>query len=507
MRTDCAHGQALCSVTWKLILAEKKRLLCVVYEPGNFQVWLKLAHQGLESGEFDVILWSPYSLPDSDRYQTEARAAGTVYVEETSPAGGVADIYSRLSGWFSAKPARLPRDLLLHMSGASTTPTSSETTLKAWVLFSELAPPERYAVLCAVDRVRRRINICEDWLVKLGIDAVVFAEDNVERDSYGWIEAARRRDIRTVVSSYGAISAQEAVTAYKHSPDHALRPELVALVRSYLPHWLAEGEHFAITRLPFAEMLAREITGVAPFNPWLVNSGHSHSIALESVAMEKVYREFGFPSENLKVIGHPLQDVIAGAARDRVEKRKTLAAQYGLSSPDLPLAVVAMPPDQSSSRPCSYSTYAELVAAFARLPYEMAGLNVIVSPHPNISEEGRALIRATEAILIETSVSDLLPLADVYIACVSSTIKWALGCGVPTINYDCYGYGYSDYLGTPQVINVSNDAAFRDALRVIADPEQRNRLTDLARQGTADWGVFDGKALDRLIRLLLDNDI
>ncbi len=487
-------------------MVRQKRLLCIVYEPGNFQPWLNLARRGVECGDFDVILWSPYSLPESVRYQAEALAAGTVYVEETTPAGGLADIFTRLSGWLSAKPVRLPDDLQSMLLGPAAVSASVNIAPQAEALAAELPQQERYAVLCAVDRVRRRIHACEDWLVRLGIDAVILAEDNVERDSYGWIEGARRRRIRTVVSSYGAISAQEAVNAYKYSPDHALSPCRAALIRRCLPNWLAEGEDFAITRLPFHEMLARELTGVAPFNPWLVNSGHADVIALESTAMEWSYRQLGFPSCQLKAIGHPLQDVLAKVASEREVTRAALDAQYHLQ-PELPLAVVAMPPDQLATRQGEYQQYNDLVRAFACLPAELAGVNVLVSPHPNISAEGRALIRASGAALIESSVSDVLPVADLYVASVSSTIKWALGCGIPVINYDCYRYGYSDYVGLPQVISVTDEAAFRVALQRFGDPEQRMQLADWARQSAGYWGGFDGRATERLIELLFEGEI
>ena len=92
---------------------------------------MKLARHGHESGEFDVILWSPYSLPESARYQAEAIAAGTVYVEETTSTGGLADIFTRLSGWLSAKPVRLPNDLESKLSGTATPFVKSATVLQA----------------------------------------------------------------------------------------------------------------------------------------------------------------------------------------------------------------------------------------------------------------------------------------------------------------------------------------------------------------------------------------
>ncbi len=486
-------------------MTEKKRLLCIIYEPGNFQVFLKLAQRGFNSQEFDAILWSPYSLPESFRYQAEALAAGTVYIEETTPDGGLADIHTKLSGWLSSKPTRLPTDLESQLSGTSKQLIKSKTGLQAKALYFELSRYERLSVLCAIDSVHRRIRFCEDWLVRLGIDAVVMAEDNIERDSYGWIESAKRRGIRTAITSYGAISANEAVTAYKYSSNHALNAVQASLVRFHLPHWLAEGDDFVITRLPFTEMLAREITGVAPFNPWLVNSGHSNVIAVESLAMENIYLQFGFPKNQLKTIGHPLQDTLSGVALDRDCRRAMLCKQY-FHSPQLPLILVAMPPDQFKTRPCEYESYVDLINAFACLPRTLDGVNVIVSPHPNVSEESRQLIRATGVVMVETTVADLLPLADLYIASVSSTIKWALGCGVPVIDFDCYGYGYSDYLQVPQVISTSDETGYRHALLRFADPIERSKLVLLARSNSFFWGGFDGKATERLEKLLFEVD-
>ena len=356
---------------------------------------------------------------------------------------------------------------------------------------------------CEVDRIRRRIGICEDWLVRLGIDAVVLAEDNVERDSYGWIAGAKRRGIKTVVSSYGAISDKEAVNAYRSSASHAVSAAQATLIRQHFPQWLAEGDGFAIARLPFAEAIARELTDTAPFNPWLVNTGHADVIAVESAAMEQAYLKFGFQDAKLKPIGHPLQDTLAVVARERLERRTALFAQHNLSA-NRPLAVVAMPPDQLASRSGVYRQYADVISAFARLPGEVAKVNVVVSPHPNISAEGRALIRATGAVLVETTVADLLPLADLYISSVSSTIKWALGCGIPVIDFDCYGYGYSDYLDLPQVMSASDETAFRSALLRFGNHEERAQLATLAKCGAVHWGAFDGMAIDRLVELLLE---
>lgn len=486
-------------------MSNMRRLLCIVYEPGNFNVWIKLAARAQKTGDFDLILWSPYCLPESARYQAEAIVAGSVFVEEATSTGSLADIFSRLSGWLSSKPIRLPLDLQGKVSGHELPQAPGNLRIVANSLVSELPDYDRYSIWCEVDRIQRRINICEDWLVRLGIDAVVLAEDNVDRDSYGWIAGAKRRGIRTVISSYGAISDQEAVTAYRSSTSHAVSVAQARLIRQYIPQWLAEGEGFAISRLPFAETIARELTGTAPFNPWLVNTGHADVIALESSAMKQAYLKFGVSDAKLKLIGHPFQDTLAFVARERIERRATLFAQHNLPV-DRALAVVAMPPNQFSSRSCVYRHYADVISAFTRLPRVIAGVNVVVSPHPNISADERKLIRANGVALVETTVAELLPLADLYISSVSSTIKWALGCGIPVIDFDCYGYGYPDYLNLPQVVSVSNETEFRRALMRYGNLEERAQLVALAGSGAEHWGKFDGRAIERLVTLCFGDE-
>ncbi len=479
--------------------SRRRRLLCVVYEPGNFQAWMKLVEWGRDCGEFDCILWSPYCLPESDRYQAEASARGSVYVEETSVSGGLADVASRLSGWLSADSPRLPLDLLARMNGVEAR-LEPDIPAHALALTSALPEAERLRVWAEVDAIRRRINFCDDWLARLNVDAVILPEDNVERDSYAWVESARRRRIRSVVLSYGALSAQEAVNAYKFSPTHAVNPLQSEWVRQHLPRWLSEGEGYAITRLPYYQLLARELTMTAPFNPWLVNAGHADAIALESAAIKATYIEFGFLPNQLRVIGHPFQDILADLLRGRDRHREALFARCGLDR-DRPLVVVAMPPDQFPCRQGVYPSYADLVSAFACLPAQLAHCNVVISPHPNLSERASALIRGTGVTMIAAPVVELLPLADIYVACVSSTIKWALACGIPVINYDCYGYQYSEYRDLPQVLCVDDEDGFREALKLVGNHELREPLIQSARKQATHWGALDGGAFRRLIDL------
>jgi hypothetical protein len=480
------------------VTTSKSRLLGIVYEAGNFQPLLLVAQAGARSGAFDMILWSPYALPDGDRYREEAAAAGSCYVEETTKQGSLADIHGPLSGWLSAKPARLP----------------VRKAPKRLKLFSTMSPVEQVmaalnqnlqqAALRSADLCERRTRFCEDWLVRLGIDAILFAEDNIERDSFAWIAAARRRNIRTVVTSYGALSASEAETAYARSPAHQVDGVALKLVRKHLPRWLRQGDGYAITRLPFIELLGRESFGLAPFDPWLVNSNGADVIALESRAMADIYGRCGFPREQLKPIGHPLHDRLARVHSQRTELRQQLAHKHG-HDPAGQLIVVALPPNQLGHRPSPFATYRDLMETFAVMPSRLTGAAVIVSPHPNMANAEKQQLVAIGGKLEDKSAAELLPLADLYLACVSSTIKWALGLGIPVIDFDCHGYKYTDYRALEQVRSVDTVEGLASALESWLNETERSQLEMAARCGAAEWGEIDGNALDRLVGLCLGN--
>ncbi|WP_422371743.1 hypothetical protein [Hoeflea sp.] len=481
-------------------MSSKPRLLGIVYEPGNFQPLLLVAREGVRSGRFDMILWSPYAHLEGDRFRDEALANGCLYVEETTKLGSLADIHGPLSSWLSGKPARLPVGSPASRRGFFTAAPPVEKVMAA------LDTSRQETARRAADLCERRTRFCEDWLVRLGVDTILFAEDNVERDSFAWIAAARRRGIRTVVASYGALSANEAEAAYAKSPAHKVDGHELDLVRRHLPHWLRQGNGYAITRLPFMEMLGREIFGLAPFDPWLVNSNGADVIALESRAMERIYRSFGFPSGQLHAVGHPLQDRLAEVRSRRMELRRALAERHG-HDPSAPLIVVAMPPDQLGNRPSPFDSYADLMAAFAILPAQLTGAAVVVSPHPNITGEQKQQIVALGGKLEDMSAAELLPLADLYLTCVSSTIKWALGLGIPVIDFDCYGYNYTEYLDLPQVRPVKTVEGLSTALEGWSDAGQRERLEAAARDGAAEWGDIDGNALERVIGLCLGDTL
>ncbi len=97
----------------------------------------------------------------------------------------------------------------------------------------------------------------------------------------------------------------------------------------------------------------------------------------------------------------------------------------------------------------------------------------------------------------------LVPLCDLYVAAVSSTIRWAIACGKPVINYDVYQYDYKDYEGVEAVSLVNTREEFRDLLQELTT--NRDRLAAMAatqQRESTRWGCLDGMSGQRILALL-----
>lgn len=125
-----------------------------------------------------------------------------------------------------------------------------------------------------------------------------------------------------------------------------------------------------------------------------------------------------------------------------------------------------------------------------------------MSPHPSIPAHELQPILARGIPILPGSAADHVGSADLFVASVSTTIKWALACGVPVVNYDVYGYGYDDYRGVPGVEETATFAAFREAVARLCDPPHLETARQLAGQHAEEWGRLDGRSTHRLVALI-----
>lgn len=333
---------------------------------------------------------------------------------------------------------------------------------------------------------------------------IVMMEDNAEGLTGAMTFAARRAGVPFVILPDYIPNPVEPATYYRDSKAHQVRTLLDWLVATAYPQWTYTHNGGLMIRLPAPTILAYHLLRCDHPAPWILNSGYANAIALDSNAMWNHYLSLGFHQDKLRIIGTAQDDRLHTRFRDRSVLRAELTQNLGLPI-DRPIVLCAFPPDQYASSDTSafeYPTYADLVAAwFSELAAISGEANVIVRPHPRTAPGLLEQDCPLGVHIVWTPTEDLIPICDLYVASVSTTIRWALGLGLPVLNYDCYRYGYGDFSSAKGVLECIDRNTFSRALRdTTADTRE------LAAKASSDrhaWGRVDGKYAERL-RLLLE---
>ena len=108
---------------------------------------------------------------------------------------------------------------------------------------------------------------------------------------------------------------------------------------------------------------------------------------------------------------------------------------------------------------CEFKEFRSLVdfwfAELAKLQY----WNVLIKPHPASDPDDVEYMKTFPFPVVEIDTSVLIPICDLYNTSVSSTIRWALACGKPTLNFDVFRYHYRDFDAEAAVATVSTSGS------------------------------------------------
>jgi hypothetical protein len=118
-----------------------------------------------------------------------------------------------------------------------------------------------------------------------------------------------------------------------------------------------------LLRSPYAKIIAVEQFGLAPPNPWLLNSGFADAIAVESAAMLDYYREAGIPDRQLVETGSVTDDVMVAVRTDASQGRNSL-----LLIPTCDLYVASISPIACGKPVINYDVYRYRYSDFLKVP-------------------------------------------------------------------------------------------------------------------------------------------
>jgi hypothetical protein len=500
--------------------------LFVLYEAYNFDVFLSVAQYFRNMGHFNVVLHSPYFLPRTDEYRRRCGEAGIPYVHETTALGGAIDVLAQvpaIRAGFRATPGPRPtasiiksasppqpiprvvplqRQQVEACAGAFQGLSSSGRQPSEAVRGTNEQFPQR--LLAALEFYRQRFELIRKLLAQLDVAVVILPEHVVERDSGVWLEAAHERGVPVLVVSSSWPDRSEAARTYCKVEDYGPEPMWNQFLLHAHPHWGLEWQGRTLVRLPAPQAFAQEWYGIAPPSPWLINSGPLDAVVVESEFHRDLYGNLGLQRERLVVAGSPAFDQLTRVAREAPMRRAALLSKWNLAGNRLVL-LCALPPDQFADKPApEFTSYREMTAFWVQALTDQDRFHVVISPHPTIPEAVLSELERLGARVVRGGVAQLLPLCDVFVASVSSTIKWARACGKPVVNYDAYRYEYGDFESMESVYTVLTRADFRALLaRLNNDEDYRQQTMEKACLDMTYYGRMDGQFLPRLHELVL----
>lgn len=338
-------------------------------------------------------------------------------------------------------------------------------------------------------------------LVKIQPHLLIMAEDSSQYGLYILIKVGNASGIPTVIIPFTIANATEPAEAYFDNPVHIVSDNPVnRFVGSHFPHWVYCYKGRELLRMPAWNIIALELLGFAPRQPWIYNSEETSIIAVENEHMFQYYRNEGLPADRLIITGALYDDVLAEGIRNAEINRAALNKELDLN-PNQPLLVCALPPSQNL-RNCEFPDYPELVRFWMQTLSTIEGWNIIIRPHPRLGKEEIDFLKQFNLKITQVDTARLVPLCDLYVACVSATIRWAIACGKPVVNYDVYHMNYSDYVDAGGVITLNNKDTFRDTLRnLTSNPEFYNNVVTRQKECMSNWGQLDGKSGEHMLGL------
>jgi hypothetical protein len=328
----------------------------------------------------------------------------------------------------------------------------------------------------------------------LTVRLVIVFEDNAESETSIWISAANILGLASVIIPFTIADATEPAEAHLSDPlFHVSGSKYNEWIAPVCPQWVIHYKGVDLVRRPGISAIASEWLGFAPPNPWILNTTFATAIAVESRAMKEHYQRAGIPDPKLVTTGSLSDDVLFKSQRARVDRASTTK-----------IMLCAFPPNQLTAiRPgIEFTSYADLVKFWINALNSHAGWELVVRPHPFMSDSEIDLLKSHGASISMEHTASLIPYCNLYIASVSSTIRWAISVGKPVLNYDVFAYCYRDFDNVKSVVTVSNKQRFTEAIdRLTADETYLSDLTALAERESHRWAELDGKSGDRILRL------
>lgn len=348
---------------------------------------------------------------------------------------------------------------------------------------------------------RKRVKARLQFLKTENISLLVITEDGVGYDIPFLIRAANKLKISSVVVPFTIANALEpAISLNRASGRYEVAGIRKKLTAKLFPKWVYNYQGKQLLRLEEEKVFAMQLTKLAPPIPWMYNSGHSSVIIMESEFFKKYHLDEGIEVHKMRTVGALYLDALGEVYQKRETLRANIAEEQSIAK-DKKWILCALPPDYYPND--EFKDYPEMVQYWIQMLCSHDEAQVFVSLHPRTPKERVAFIEDLGAIIIQDPIEYFIPLCDIFVACISATIRMAVACKLPVVNYDVFHYKYQDYEKIESVKTVFSKEDFQNEVNnLLKKPAYYQSFQAYYKQVGDFYGKLDGKNHQRLLTVL-----
>jgi len=277
------------------------------------------------------------------------------------------------------------------------------------------------------------------------------------------------------------------------------------LVNRWMPSQVYHSDWGKMLFYPAVQILLLKTMGMLPRSPWCDGTSFTDRIVISGADEEAMFEDFGIKPSELLFYGNHTLDELYETWLDQTDIRNSLINDYGLDR-DKKILIVTLPrlwEQLITSEEEQWQSIREILDVLSAQDY-----NVVVSLHPSIIGDHYNWIEREYPVKIcQESLADILVAADIFVASYSSTIRWAVGLGIPVVNVDLWSFNWKIFPNLTGIETVNNIAELDELLRRFTTNANGSNLNDGSRQpGDSNSVIVDGRSKERLLSYIQSLD-
>jgi hypothetical protein len=401
--------------------------------------------------------------------------------EDAQHSGTLADLGFRVVGpGASVIPASSPER-------SASAPASPDRRTRRFLFARPIVHVLRTARRCRTDRRRYRKTISS-----LGVSAVITSQERPP-DFLPVVAAAQDLRIPVVLIPTNFLCSPDGGAYTRREDLHLLAAApfgrnqtaedcviwvMNRFVRRCMPKQVLQSRFGEMLCEPGHHLLGLWVGGLLTSNTWHQGTRFVDRIVVGGDEEKAVCRDAAIPDERISKIGTPIFEVLRSKVANRARIRRELCDTLRLDA-DKKIVILAVP-SMWEHNMVTHDEQFELLEQVLGVLRSYDG-PVLLSLHPRSrARDYEALSERYRMPILTAPLMDVLPAADVFVAnAYSSTIRWAIALGLPTVNLDFWDLNESTYDDYPEYPVVRTIAEFERwyARALVAPWEGPSQLT------------------------------